>query len=163
MSKILIFQTYIESSNRTHIQSRRKFWPCRCSCTYHVQIRHYLSLKKLSPLLCTDSSDSVRTCSDIQVRFLRSVNISGFMLVWWRSFNTKNFQIWISCLRKYLKKLSTAARMWNWSDWFDLQRKVFRSSICLFSVAFSKLYNRILCLSRSLLARTAICGIELSV
>jgi hypothetical protein len=97
------------------------------------------TLCSLLQKLSMDSSDSVRTCFDkLRTDFSDPWIAFGAMKVWWWSFRAKNFQIF--CLRKWcFNELSTAARMWNWSDWFiSLWKKVSRSLICLFSVAFLK-------------------------
>jgi hypothetical protein len=83
---------------------------------------------KLSPFLRTDSPDCVRTCSDkLRTNFLDPWVAFGVTVIWWRCFRAKNFWKWISfCLRKLcLKELSTATRMWRWSDWFSILCKRF--------------------------------------
>jgi hypothetical protein len=102
----------------------------------HVQIKHC----KIEPHLHTDPSVSVRTYSDnLQTNFSDQRIDFEFTVAWWRILWTKNFRIWIFfCLRKwFLKEFSTVARMWSWSGWFiDLRKRVSKSLICVFRVAF---------------------------
>jgi hypothetical protein len=67
-----------------HIQGGGMFGLCRFSCTYHT----LFATAKLSPLLSTDSSASVRTSSDkLRTNFLDPQIAFRIMVVWWRSFN----------------------------------------------------------------------------
>jgi hypothetical protein len=96
-------------------------------------------------------SDKLRT------NFLDPETEGGFeVAIWWWSMRTENFRIWMFFyLRKWwLKELSTAVKMWCWSDWLNvLWKKISKALICLPSETFLERYSCILSLNTALLTR----------